>query len=42
MWAPIMAMSPALIVAAIIPFGPPLCWGQLTEVNPTCGQPVAL
>src|SRR5450432_651485 len=29
MWAPIMAMSPALIVAAIIPFGPPLCWGEL-------------
>ena len=28
MWAPIMAMAPALIVAAIIPFGPPLCWGR--------------
>ena len=44
MWAPIMAMAPALIVAAIIPFGPPLCWGQLFEVVPggTCQQPVAL
>ena len=29
MWAPIMAMAPALIVAAIIPFGPSLCWGEL-------------
>src|SRR5262245_58211692 len=32
MWAPIMAMAPALIVAAIIPFGPSLCWGHITEV----------
>jgi NADH-quinone oxidoreductase subunit H len=32
MWAPIMAMAPALIVAAIIPFGPDLCWGHMTEV----------
>jgi NADH-quinone oxidoreductase subunit H len=32
MWAPIMAMAPALIVAAIIPFGPPLCWGRLLQV----------
>src|SRR4051812_27602698 len=31
MWAPIMAMAPALIVAAIIPFGPDLCWGHLTD-----------
>jgi NADH-quinone oxidoreductase subunit H len=31
MWAPIMAMAPALIVAAIIPFGPDLCWGHMTE-----------
>src|SRR5262245_22000569 len=29
MWAPIMAMAPALIVAAIIPFGPSLCWSDL-------------
>ncbi|HEY8925744.1 MAG TPA: complex I subunit 1 family protein [Polyangia bacterium] len=44
MWAPVMAMAPALIVAAIIPFGPPLCWGQLLEVVPggACQQPVAL
>src|SRR6185436_17737071 len=44
MWAPIMAMAPALIVAAIIPFGPSLCWGQLTEKLPdgVCAQPVAL
>src|SRR5262245_51604481 len=34
MWAPIMAMAPALIVAAIIPFGPDLCWGHLTETIP--------
>ena len=32
--APILALAPALIVAAIIPFGPPLCWGQLFEVVP--------
>src|SRR5262245_29568055 len=25
--APILALAPALIVAAIIPFGAPLCWG---------------
>src|SRR3954453_23964099 len=43
MWAPVMAMAPALIVAAIIPFGPPLCWGQLTEkVVGVCEQPVGL
>jgi NADH-quinone oxidoreductase subunit H len=44
MWAPIMAMAPALIVAAIIPFGPSLCWGQLTERIPdgVCAQPVNL
>jgi NADH-quinone oxidoreductase subunit H len=44
MWAPIMAMSPALIVAAIIPFGAPLCWGQLTEriADGVCAQPVPL
>src|SRR5262245_56859336 len=34
MWAPIMAMAPALIVAAIIPFGPDLCWGHLTQTIP--------
>ena len=44
MWAPIMAMAPALIVAAIIPFGPSLCWGQLTETIPdaVCAQPIPL
>jgi NADH-quinone oxidoreductase subunit H len=44
MWAPIMSMAPALIVAAIIPFGPSLCWGQLTEKIPdaVCAQPVPL
>jgi|RhiMethySRZTD1v2_1073278.scaffolds.fasta_scaffold07184_11 NADH-quinone oxidoreductase subunit H len=44
MWAPIMAMAPALIVAAIIPFGPALCWGQLTEkiADGVCAQPVPL
>jgi NADH-quinone oxidoreductase subunit H len=44
MWAPIMAMAPALIVAAIIPFGPSLCWGQLTDVvaGGVCAQPVPL
>jgi NADH-quinone oxidoreductase subunit H len=42
MWAPIMAMAPALIVAAIIPFGPNLCWGELLKTNPVCGEPVGL
>jgi len=42
MWAPVMAMAPALIVAAIVPFGPPLCWGQLFETGATCNQPVPL
>jgi NADH-quinone oxidoreductase subunit H len=44
MWAPIMSMSPALIVAAILPFGPSLCWGHLLEpaVGGVCEHPVAL
>src|SRR3954453_2606345 len=43
MWAPVMAMAPALIVAAIIPFGPSLCWGQLFEkIVGVCEQPVGL
>src|SRR6516162_806226 len=42
MWAPIMAMAPPLIVAAIIPFGPPLCWGELLEKGAVCAQPVNL
>jgi NADH-quinone oxidoreductase subunit H len=42
--APILALAPALIVAAILPFGPPLCWGRLTEAVPigACTQPVPL
>jgi NADH-quinone oxidoreductase subunit H len=42
MWAPIMAMAPPLIVAAIIPFGPSLCWGALFEKGAVCSQPVPL
>jgi NADH-quinone oxidoreductase subunit H len=44
MWAPVMAMAPALIVSAIIPFGPSLCWGQLLDKIPSgvCQQPVPL
>src|SRR3982750_5031697 len=44
MWAPIMAMAPALIVAAIIPFGPSLCWSDLTEkiADGVCQQPIPL
>jgi NADH-quinone oxidoreductase subunit H len=44
MWAPIMAMAPALIVAAIIPFGPDLCWGQVTQhiADGVCRSPVHL
>src|SRR5689334_17927418 len=44
MWAPIMAMAPALIVAAIIPFGPSLCWSDLWHAsgNLVCDKPVPL
>src|SRR3982750_4730586 len=45
MWAPIMAMSPALIVAAIIPFGAPLCWGEMRDTvgyGNVCAHPVGL
>ncbi len=45
MWAPIMAMAPALIVAAIIPFGAPLCWGEMYQnvgLNGACTNPVGL
>src|SRR5580692_2916526 len=42
MWAPVMAMAPALIVAAIIPFGPSLCWGHMLDKAPLCDKPVAL
>jgi NADH-quinone oxidoreductase subunit H len=41
MWAPVMAMAPALIVAAIIPFGAPLCWGHAVEPQSSvCETPV--
>ncbi|HXU81171.1 MAG TPA: complex I subunit 1 family protein [Polyangia bacterium] len=41
---PILALAPALIVSAIIPFGPDICWGHITEVVPagTCATPVHL
>ncbi|MEA2697331.1 MAG: NADH-quinone oxidoreductase subunit [Myxococcales bacterium] len=45
MWAPIMAMAPALIVSAIVPFGAPLCWGHIFEkMGPggVCESPVPL
>src|SRR5690349_17621752 len=45
LWAPGMAMSPALIVSAIVPFGPSLCWGQLLDkLGPgeVCAQPIRL
>ncbi|HVR60830.1 MAG TPA: complex I subunit 1 family protein [Polyangia bacterium] len=45
MWAPIMAMAPALIVSAIVPFGAPLCWGHIFDkMGPggTCAEPVPL
>jgi NADH-quinone oxidoreductase subunit H len=43
--APVLALAPALIVAAIIPFGPSLCWGHLFDKVPigaVCAQPVDL
>jgi NADH-quinone oxidoreductase subunit H len=43
--APILAMAPALIVAAIVPFGAPLCWEDLGKVGygaAACTQPVYL
>ena len=42
-WRRSWRWRPALIVVAIIPFGPPLCWGQLLETVPArrqCAQPV--
>jgi NADH-quinone oxidoreductase subunit H len=41
---PILALAPALIVSAIIPFGPDLCWDAPWAVNPTgiCQQPVSM
>jgi NADH-quinone oxidoreductase subunit H len=42
--APILAIAPPLIVLAIIPFGAPLCWGQMQNTVPlgTCVRPVDL
>jgi NADH-quinone oxidoreductase subunit H len=42
--APVLALAPALIVSAIIPFGPPLCSGHLTDVIApgACPTPVPL
>jgi NADH-quinone oxidoreductase subunit H len=42
--APILALAPPLIVLAIIPFGAPLCWGQMQKVVllGTCVRPVDL
>src|SRR6185503_7578391 len=41
MWAPVMSMAPALIVAAIIPFGAPVCWNHAFEAQQaTCETPV--
>jgi NADH-quinone oxidoreductase subunit H len=42
--APVLALAPALIVSAILPFGAPLCWGRVFEVVPlgACETPVAL
>jgi NADH-quinone oxidoreductase subunit H len=45
MLAPILAMAPALIVAAIIPFGAPLCWGEMDTTvgyGTACAKPVYL
>lgn len=41
MWAPVMSMAPALIVAAIIPFGSALCWGHVLDPqSAVCETPV--
>jgi NADH-quinone oxidoreductase subunit H len=41
MWAPVMAMAPALIVGAIVPFSAPLCWGHALEgQSPVCDTPI--
>ena len=46
MWvAPVMAMAPVLVVAAIIPFGAPICSGAMgapLPVGSVCAQPIAL
>ena len=43
--APILAISPVFIVAAIIPFGAPLCWGSARQAlaqGAACSQPVPM
>jgi len=42
--APMLALAPILVATAIIPFGAPLCYGQMTEAVPlgTCPLPVDL
>ena len=42
--APILALASPLIVLAIIPFGAPLCWGQMRQAIAlgTCARPVDL
>jgi NADH-quinone oxidoreductase subunit H len=43
--APVFAMAAPLIVFAVIPFGPTLCWGSLGIVDPggaECSRPVRL
>lgn len=42
--APVLAVAPALVATAVIPFGPALCLGKVTEVVPygSCSQPVPL
>ncbi len=41
--APVLAMAPALIVFAIVPFGASVCVGAATEVQPAdCTQPLRL
>ncbi len=42
--APVLALAPALILGAIIPFGAPLCWGHIMDKVPmgACEQPVDL
>src|SRR5512141_1848379 len=42
--APMLAVGPILMATAIIPFGPPLCYGQITDAVPlgTCIKPVEM
>ncbi len=42
--APVLAVAPVFVASAIVPFGAPLCAGQLLDKVPagTCGAPVNL